>query len=240
MKLIPFPTTLKNGVSVLVREVTPSDRHLLEIGFAHLSDRARYFRFLGAHNTLSEKELDKFAAANDPDHVAVGALLINGPIANPIGIARYIRLPDQKHIAEIAVTIVDSNQHQGLGNLLLGVLAKFAKRGGITEFNALVHSENTAMLGLLDQFGGVQRALGGKDIEVTFPVAAISVQFPNSTPYKCETPSEAAWAIINRTSAKLRRFANLHPQLPGIIGPDQPTSVWENEGGAIVPSVPRT
>lgn len=239
MKLIPFPTILKNGVSVLVREVTPADRRLLEIGFAHLSDRARYFRFLGAHNTLSEKELDKFTAANDPDHVAVGALLIDGPIPNPIGIARYIRLPDQKHIAEIAVTIADSHQHQGLGSLLLGVLAEFAKRDGITKFNALVHSENTAMLGLLDQFCGTQTALGGEDIEVTFPVSAISVQVPNSTPYKCETPSEAASAIINRTSAKLRRFANLHPQLPGIIGPDQPTSVWENEGGAIVPSVPR-
>ena len=234
MKLTPFPPTLKNGVSVLVREVTPADRHLLEIGFAHLSDRARYFRFLGAHNTLSEKERDRFKAANDPTHVAVGALVIDGPIPNPIGIARYIRLPDQKHVAEIAITIADSHQNQGLGSLLIGVLAKFAKRGGITEFNALVHCENTAMLGLLDQFGGVRRALGGKDIEVTFPVSAISVKVPNSTTDNYETAGEAAWAIINKTSAKLRRFANFHPELPEIVGPDQPTSVWESEGGAIV------
>ncbi len=178
MNLPPFPTPLKNGVSVLVKEVTPADRDLLEIGFAHLSD--------------------------------------------------------QKHSAEIAVTIADSHQHQGLGSLLLGVLAEVAKRGGIIEFIALVHSENTAMPGLLEQFGGIQRAIVGEDIEVTFPVSAISVQVPNSTAGNCETPGEAAWAIINRTSAKLRRFANLHPELPEIVGPDQPTSVWENEGGAIV------
>tara|TARA_R110000787_G_scaffold51589_2_gene122106 strand:+ start:1144 stop:1866 length:723 start_codon:yes stop_codon:yes gene_type:complete len=240
VKLTPFPTTLKNGASVLVREVTSTDRYLLEIGFAHLSDRARYFRFLGAHKNLTEKELDRFTAANGPNHVAVGALLIDGPTPEPIGIARYIRLPDQKHVAEIAITIADQYQHQGLGTLLLGVLSKFARLGEITEFNALVHSENTAMLGLLDQFGGVQTALGGEDIEVTFPVSAISVHVPKSSADNRETLGGAARAIINRTSAKLRQFVNFHPVLPEIISPDQPTSVWENEGGAIVPSVHRT
>ena len=240
MKLTPFPTTLKNGASVLVREVTSTDRHLLEIGFAHLSDRARYFRFLGAHKNLSEKELDRFTAINGPDHVAVGALLRDGPIPEPIGIARYIRLPDQKHVAEIAITIADQYQHQRLGSLLLGVLSKFARQGRITEFNALIHSENTAMLGLLDQFGGVPTALGGEDIEVTFPVSAISVQVPKSTADNHETLGGAARAIINRTPAKLRRLVNFHSELPDIIGSGQPTSVWENEGGAIVPNVRRT
>ncbi|WP_282128854.1 GNAT family N-acetyltransferase [Roseobacter litoralis] len=220
--------------------MTPTDRYLLEIGFAHLSDRARYFRFLGAHKNLSEKELDTFTAINGPDHVAVGALLKDRAIPEPIGIARYIRLPDQKHVAEIAITIADQYQHKGLGSLLLGVLAKFARQGGITEFTALVHSENTAMLGLLDQFGGVQTALGGEDIEVTFPVSAISVQVPTSTADNHETLGGAARAIINRTSAKLRQFVSFHPELSEINAPDQPTSVWENEGGAIVPSVRRT
>lgn len=234
MKLTPFKTTLKNGTTVLVREVTPADRHLLEIGFAHLSGRARYFRFLGAHKNLTEKELDRFTAINDPDHIAVGALLSDRPIPEPIGIARYIRLPDQKHIAEIAVTIADSHQRQGLGSLLLGALAEFAKRGGITEFNALVHSENTAMLGVLDQFGGAQTALGGEDIEVTFLVSAISVPIPGQLAAKCETLGRAARKIIKLTSAKLRRFVYVRPELSEIVAPDQPTSVWENEGGAIV------
>ncbi len=132
MKLSPFPATLKNGASVVIREVTPQDRHLLEIGFANLSDRAKYFRFLGAHKYLSEKELDGFTAQNDPDHIAVGALLEGSSRPEPIGIARYIRIPDQRLLAEIAVTIVDSHQHQGLAGILLGVLAKFAKAAGVT------------------------------------------------------------------------------------------------------------
>lgn len=244
MKLKSFPATLKNGTSVLIREVTRDDRHLLQIGFQHLSDRAKYFRFLGAHKNLSERELDKFTATNGPDHVAVGALLNGGPIPEPIGIARYIRLPDQNHIAEIAITIADSHQHQGLGSLLLGVLAKFAQLDGISEFNALVHNENTAMLGLLNQFRGAQTALGGVNIEVRIPVSNISAHGSKSTAGNalgdiyifadtCETLAGPTQKMINQKSAKLRQIVNFHPEESDNTGPDQPTSVWENEGGAI-------
>lgn len=172
MKLTPFTAILKNGTSVLVREVTHEDRHLLQIGFDHLSDRSRYFRFLTARHNLPA-ELNEFIASNGPDHVAVGALLESAAAPEPIGIARYIRLSDHTYIAEIAITIADSYQHQGLGSLLLVVLAKFARQNGITEFNALVHSENTAMLGLLGQLGSTQKSLGGAEIDVRILVSGI-------------------------------------------------------------------
>lgn len=173
MNFPPFSATLLNGTSVLIREVTQDDRHLLEIGFEHLSARAKYFRFLGAHKNLSEKELDKFAATNEPDHVAVGAILNNTAEPEPVGIARYIRLTRQQHVAEIAITIADSYQRQGLGSLLLGVLAKFAERHFITEFNALVHSENTAMLGMLGHFDGAKTSLGASEIDIRIPVSEL-------------------------------------------------------------------
>lgn len=181
MKLTPFSVTLKNGTSVFIREVTQQDRHLLQIGFEHLSDQSKYFQFLAARRNLTTAELDKFTAPNDPDHVAVGALVEGSAIPEPVGIARYIRLFDQNHVAEIAITITDDYHHQGLGIILLGVLAKFARLDGITEFSALVHKENTAMRGLLGQLGGTQVALGGAEIEVNFPISAISdLQFPTS------------------------------------------------------------
>lgn len=206
MNFPPFSAALKNGTPVLIRGVTQDDRHLLEIGFEHLSARAKYFRFLGAHKNLSERELDKFTATNEPDHVAIGALLTGTPEPEPIGIARYIRLPDQQHVAEIAITIADSEQRQGLGSLLLGVLAKFAQRNGITEFNALVHRENTAMLGLLGHFEGAKMSFSGTEIDVRFPVSLDSDQ-----------QAAASW----------------HENLK-FNGPNQPASVWEDDGGAIL------
>ncbi len=181
MKLTPFTVILKNGISALVREVTPDDRFLLQIGYAHLSGQSRYFRFLAARHDLTAAELDIFTAPNGPDHVAVGALVEGTPAIEPVGIARYIRLSDQDHTAEIAVAIVDSYQHCGLGSLLLGVLAKFARLNGISEFSALVHCENTPMLSLLGQLGSTQTRLGGAEIEVRIPVVRDSAQHSPSS-----------------------------------------------------------
>ncbi|WP_435259934.1 hypothetical protein ACSBLW_09315 [Thioclava sp. FR2] len=114
------------------------------------------------------------------------------------------------------------------------MLAEFVKRGGITEFNAPVHSENTAMPGLLDQFGGAQTALGDTNIDLTFPLSAISGPISKSSAAKRETLGGAARKIVKQTSAKLRRFVYDQPELLGIAAPDQPTSVWLDDGGAIV------
>lgn len=206
MAFLPFPAALKNGTAVLIREVTQDDRHLLEIGFAHLSARTKYFRFLGAHKNLSELELDRFTATNAADHVAIGAVLTGTAEPEPIGIARYIQLPDQPHVAEIAITITDTYQHLGLGSLLLGVLGKFAQHSGITDFTALVHRENVAMLGMLGHFGDGKTSLNGSEIEVRFPV-----------PTGFDQSSAPSWQ-------KNLKFK----------GPDQPALVWEDEGGAIL------
>ena len=180
MELSPFSATLKNGQRVLIREVTPHDRHLLEIGYEHLSNKSRYFRFHATHNDLTTSELDVFTATNSPDHVAIGAIF-EGPAApKPVGIARYVRLSNATKTAEIAITIADDYQRQGLGNLLLGVLAKCAQKNGICEFRAMVHSKNTPMLCLLARLGGTQTSLSGAEVEVSVPITSDHVQHLSS------------------------------------------------------------
>jgi RimJ/RimL family protein N-acetyltransferase len=181
VKLTPFSVTLKNGVSALVREVTPDDRLLLLSGFEHLSAQSKYFRFLSAGHSLSAAELDAFTAPNDADHVAIGALIDNTVTPEPVGIARYIRLPGQDQAAEFAITIANSHQRQGLGSLLLGVLAKMARLNGISEFNALVHSENVSMLRLLSQLGGTRVRLSSTEIELKIPLSSdVALYSPSS------------------------------------------------------------
>ncbi len=178
MKLTPFYVDLKNGKSVLVREVGPSDRLLMQTGFEHLSDESRYFRFLMARKDLTDAELDRLTATNEIEHVAIGALVESPTGPEAVGIARYICLSDQTQTAEIAVTISDSCQRQGLGSILLGILAKFANLNGISEFVALVHSQNRSMLGLFDQLDGSRSWPGGAEVEVRFPVLSNSVLYP--------------------------------------------------------------
>lgn len=180
MKLTPFSLTLKDGGSVLIREVSPKDRHLLEAGFKHLSDRSRFFRFLAPHPDLPNEELDRFAALNNEDHVAIGALSERETPAEPAAIARYARLTDRGNVAEFAVTVIDNHQGRGMGSVLLATLAKFSVENGISEFVGLVHNENKPMLGLLDQLGGVRHLLGGSELEIRFPLYKDPERYPRS------------------------------------------------------------
>ena len=146
-----FTVTLRNGKTVLIRPVTKADKHLLEIGFEHLSERSRYFRFLRPIKRLSDKELDYFTDVRGPDHFAVAALDVSSASSDPAGIGRYVRLDPETEKAEFAITVVDSHQGAGLGSLLFGTLAHHAVGNGIAEFIGLVHRENKPMLRLLSE-----------------------------------------------------------------------------------------
>lgn len=181
MNLKPLQIPATDGASLLIREVVPEDRHLLELGFAHLSQRSRYFRFLAAHPALTADDIVRFTAANNEDHVAIGALWMQGQEADPAGIARFIRLADRESAAEFAITIVDKYQGHGIGSMLLGVLAKFGQRVGLTEFIGLVHSENGPMLHLLERLGGQVTQGGREEVEISLKLFEEGDLYPRTS-----------------------------------------------------------
>lgn len=178
MHVRPIETTLRNGVRVLIREVAPQDRPLLELGFDRLSDESRYFRFLHPVRRLSERELSYFLHAQGPDHRALGALDVGGPKPEPAGIGRYCRLPERPDLAEIAVTVVDAYQGIGLGSLLVCLLAKCAVIDGVEAFTAILHPENVSMAGLFAELGGVIERRDRFEIEMRIPLFADPAAYP--------------------------------------------------------------
>lgn len=156
MKMLPQRAVLRNGESVLIREIGPDDRRLLKAGFEKLSAQSRFFRFLGPHGNLSEAELDRFTQSNTHDHVAIGAASIGVEQDMPIGTARFVRIPDAPESAEFAITVVDSHQRLGLGSLLLSALAKIAHEQGIDALVGHVHRDNTGIQKLIEGAGGMR------------------------------------------------------------------------------------
>lgn len=142
---------LRDGRAVLVRELHSQDRALVVEGFAHLSDVSRFMRFLAPRKALTEAELDRLTDPTDHDDIAIGARLLDPPGA-PVGLARFVRLEPGGQVAEIAITVVDEFHGLGAGTLLLRELATCAHALGVTEFEALIHSDNAAALGFLHHF----------------------------------------------------------------------------------------
>ena len=165
------PVTLRDGSTVLIRQVRGTDAPLLADGFARLSARSRQLRFLGPKKMLSAAELRYLTRVDHHDYEAIGALsLAEG---RGVGVARYIRDADDPRAAEIAVTIADDWQGRGLGTELLTRLSDRARQAGIGRFTATVSADNVAMPRLLWKMGAelTGRSRGTVDYEVALKPA---------------------------------------------------------------------
>lgn len=146
------------GFSVDLRPVTPDDKALLADGFARLSERARYLRFLAPADRLTPSQLAYLSEVDHHDHVAWGAL--QGDRA--VGVGRFVRYADDPSAADVALTVLDEFQGRGVGRLLVEVLGVSARARGIAHFHFDVLAENGPMLGLLASIGAVP--VEGSDI----------------------------------------------------------------------------
>ena len=97
--------------------------------------------------------------------------------AEPIGVARYIRMAEKTSSAEVAVTVVDSHQQRGLGTLLLAYLACRAIGNDIEEFFAVVLADNYRMLEVFTELGSSKKLTSEGEVEVRIPLFADATQY---------------------------------------------------------------
>jgi GNAT superfamily N-acetyltransferase len=144
---------LADGSLIRVRALRPDDRDKLRNGFARLSPESKYRRFFSAPATLSEATLDYLTQTDGRNHVAIGAELgdAGADTSYGIGIARFVRLPEDPTTAEAAVAVIDEMQHRGVGRLLLGELVRAAREREVTTFICHVLPENEPIRSLLQQ-----------------------------------------------------------------------------------------
>ncbi|HEV3233195.1 MAG TPA: GNAT family N-acetyltransferase [Candidatus Dormibacteraeota bacterium] len=146
---------LRDGTWVIFRPIRPRDKAALKRGMAMLSPESRYHRFFAAIDSLSSAQLKYFTEIDYNDHFAWFAVLPDTHPPTGIGVARYIRLPNDPESAEAAVTVVDDYHRHGVGTALLRLLAGTAIEHGIKRFVLAVMGENEPMLHLLQATGAV-------------------------------------------------------------------------------------
>jgi GNAT superfamily N-acetyltransferase len=148
---------LRDGTRALVRPIRAQDKARLLAGFDALSEETRLLRFHVPTPRLSEEQVRYLTEIDYVDHMAWVAVDLDRDGHPGMGVARYIRIPEEPHVAEAAVTVVDAYQGKGLGTVLLGHLSRSAREHGIEVFRNYVLEENTAMLELLEDLGASRR-----------------------------------------------------------------------------------
>lgn len=189
----------RTGLELMVRPILPGDGSLIEEGFEHLSERSRYQRFLSPISSLSRSQLLYLSEVDHQRHVALGAL--DG--AAPVGVVRMVWLPDSETDAEVAITLVDDYQGQGIGSELLRVMAVVARHRGITRMHFDVAAENVPMLELLGRLPELERDETGSVVHVVIDPAGILLPAP---------PAPSIEAMVDeatvQVAATLRRSTN--------------------------------
>jgi RimJ/RimL family protein N-acetyltransferase len=148
-------SALRDGTPVTLRVMRPDDRERLVRAFSQLDESTIYTRFFGFRKELPTSALDRIATI-DFEHLA-GLVVTLGAGAGEsvIGTASYVGIParDAGKAAEVAFTIEEDYQRQGLAGQLLAALTELARRHGFTRFEAEVLAGNAPMLSVFQRSG---------------------------------------------------------------------------------------
>ena len=140
------------GAGLEIRPIEAGDRAALAAAVDQSSDEAVYRRFLNPHGRLTAAELRYLTEVDHRDHEALVALDPGGG-SESVGVARYVRDPERRDSAEIAVAVLERWQGQGVGKALLRRLAERASDEGIAQFTGLMLSDNHPMRQLFGDLG---------------------------------------------------------------------------------------
>lgn len=167
--------TLRDGRAVTIRLMRPDDKQRLVEAFARLDRQSIYTRFFGYRKELPQGPLSRLDRI---DLVRLAALVVTlgkGEDETVIGSATYVAetAADGVREAEVAFTIEEDFQGQGLAGRLLAVLADIARRHGITRFKAEVLAGNAAMLRVFKRCAApMQSRRSGETVQLTLDLGA--------------------------------------------------------------------
>lgn len=130
--------TLSSGMRTRLKLIQPEDKLRLQEGLAKMSSESRYLRFFTDKPKLSKGELAYLTELDQYSHFAIGAVELDaaGNEGEGLGVARFIRLPEDERLAEPAIAVIDRAQGQGLGGLMMDRLSDAARERDVQAFRS--------------------------------------------------------------------------------------------------------
>lgn len=165
----------KNNQRIWVRPIQAEDAPLLVNVFNHMTPESRYKRF---HQTLDNvpdsrvwQEAENIAHANPQLNRGLLAFADSqekGLV--PVGAVRIVELNPQE--AEVAISIRDDYQNQGIGSHIMRLMAEEAQKLGYHKLVADIQNDNVAILKIFQGLPyDMQRLPQGSSSEITIRLA---------------------------------------------------------------------
>jgi GNAT superfamily N-acetyltransferase len=152
---------------VRIRPLEDGESHPVLAVFDGLGARSRELRFLTPKLRLSADDLCHLSHVDDRDRVALVAELPDG---RPVGIARFVRDPDDDGAADMAIEVVDGWQGRGVGALLAAALSERARSVDVRRFTVMMLNENEGAVRLMHSVGGDVLTVASDDHSSEFEI----------------------------------------------------------------------
>lgn len=140
------------GRTVTIRPMSHADADLEQDFVRRLSPESKHYRFLGAVRELTPDEVRRFCDVDGHRSMAFVATVEEGGCPRMIAVSRYA--PNAEGRArEIAITVADDWQNQGLGTLLTRTLIQHAREHGVRKLYSVDLADNAHMRMLARDLG---------------------------------------------------------------------------------------
>src|SRR5690242_9541974 len=161
---------LRDGTEASIRPIRPDVKERLRAAFRALEPASIYTRVFHAKKDLSDEELRRLTELDPAKEAALVVTIGSGTQERIIAVGRYIASGDA---AEVAFTVEEDYQRNGLAGRLLQGLAEMARARGIARFEAYVLPENLSMLSVFQRSGlAMKRQYKDGAVHLTLQLAA--------------------------------------------------------------------
>lgn len=146
--------TLRSGLKVTVRPLRASDRDSIAQSVEQLDPQSIYTRLFSLRK-LTPAGLDRIMTVDPAHEVALVVTRGTPPAETVIAGCRLIDLPPEggRRSAEVAFTVEEDYQGQGIAGRLLGHLIRIARARGLDALEADVLTQNASMLHVFERSG---------------------------------------------------------------------------------------
>ncbi|MDK9706158.1 MAG: GNAT family N-acetyltransferase [Desulforhopalus sp.] len=137
---------LRNGKSIEIRPIMPSDEFSSRNFFYSLQETTIYHRFFYKRKIFGHRDVQSELASVDyHQNMTLIGLVMRGGHKEIMAVASYAQEVDAT-LAEVAFLVREDFQGLGVASLMLGQLEMVARENGFKGFTAIVLKENQAML----------------------------------------------------------------------------------------------
>lgn len=146
--------TTRSGFSLPVRPARPGDEAALAAFFDHVTPEDLRFRFLSGIHRVSP---DRLAEMTHIDHALIEHFLGFDPDSGQIIASAMVAADKARTTGEVAIAIDAEYKSRGIGWVLLGHVARFARAHGMKRLQSIENRENRAAIELEHEMGFTAR-----------------------------------------------------------------------------------